>query len=222
MPDHSTIEEVARNIARKTGGFTGGPIERFGEVGLHTLMSLKRAGLHPSAHLLDVGCGALRLGYWLIRFLQPGCYCGIDPNPRYIAAGLVHAIGPKLEAEKQPRFDCNAEFDFSVFGRKFDFVVARSIFSHASPEMVCRVLESFRDNSTGKGIMLVSYKPVGPQHKGVQFIDKKKKDGDWSWRRYGTAYLKKLAHERGLSAANFGKPFNGQTWLRVSKTDPSA
>lgn len=222
MPDYASIEDVARNIAEETGGFTGGPIARFGEVGLHTLQSLKRTGLHPSACLLDVGCGALRLGYWLIRFLQPDRYCGIDPNPRYIAAGLKHAIGPKLEAEKRPRFDHNAEFDFSTFGTKFDFVVARSIFSHASPEMVCKVMESFGDNSTGKGIMLVSYKPIRKQNAGARVIDVLEKENGWSWRRYGNTHLKKLARERGLFAANFGKPFNGQIWLRVSKTDLSA
>ena len=225
LPVSGTIDEIARNIAAETDGFTGGPIARFGDVGLHTLNSLKRTGMHPSSTVLDVGCGALRLGYWLIRFLQPDRYHGIDPKPHYIAAGLKHAIGPKLAAEKRPRFDNNTEFDFSCFGVKFDFVVARSIFSHASPAMVCRVLESFRDNSTDRGVMLVSYKPIlSKENLGAGVIDilEKESRGGWSWRRYGKAHLRKLAKERGLFASNFGKPFNGQIWLRVSKTDPES
>jgi SAM-dependent methyltransferase len=214
-----SIEDIARRIASEAGGFTGGPIERFGDVGRHTLKSLKFTGLKRDSYVLDVGCGVLRLGYWLIRYLQPDRYCGIEPNPKYVEIGLKHAIGPELAAAKRPRFDGNTDFDFSRFGIKFDFVVARSIFSHASPEMVCRTLESFRDNSSADGVMLVSYKPLSKDNIGARVIDLKQKSGDWSWRRYGKAHLQRLARERDLFAANFGKPFNGQVWLRVSKRD---
>lgn len=216
MSDTSSVEEVARRIAEATGGFTGGPIEKFGEVGKRTLVTLKQAGLRRDDCVLDVGCGALRLGHWLVRFLQPDRYYGLEPKAHYVKAGLKHAIGPELQAKKRPRFDHNRAFDFSVFGVKFDFVIARSIFSHASPDMVCRVLESFRDNSSEHGVMLVSYKPPPKKSLGDRVVDSKK-HGEWSWRRYGKKYLQDLAQERGLGARNFGKPFSGQVWLRVNK-----
>lgn len=212
---------IARRIAADTGGFTGGPISKFGEVGFQTLHVLKAAGMTRESHVLDVGCGALRLGFRLIRFLEPDRYCGLEPMAKYVKAGLKHGIGPELEALKRPRFDHNAEFDFSPFGVKFDFVVARSIFSHASPEMVARAMESFRDNSSDDGIMLASYKPINKAGQGLGTIDMFRKDGEWSWRRYGREYLKKLARQRGLYATNFGKPFNDQVWLRVSRKDLS-
>ena len=219
LSDPDSIEDIARRIASEAGGFTGGPIERFADVGRHTLKSLKLTGLKRDSYVLDVGCGVLRLGYWLIRFLQPDRYCGLEPNAKYVELGLKHAIGPELAAAKRPRFDGNTDFDFSKFGVKFDFVVARSIFSHASPEMVCRTLESFRDNSSDDGIMLVSYTPLGKEDIGARVIDLKHRGGEWSWRRYGKIYLQQLARERGLFARNYGKPFNGQVWLRVSKRD---
>lgn len=218
---YDSVEEIAKRIASETGGFTGGPIDRFGVVGRQTFQSLKATGVRRSSKVLDVGCGALRLGYWLVRFLEPDCYCGLDPNPKYVQAGIKHAIGEKVMKTKRPRFDHNMDFDFSVFGIKFDYVVARSIFSHTSPEQVCTVLESFRDNASDTGIMLVSYRPLKKDEAGEKVIDVNK-FGEWSWRRYGKAYLKQLAQERGLYATNFGKPFNGQVWLRVSKQDLSA
>ena len=216
-----SVEEIAKRIASETGGFTGGPIDRFGEVGRQTFKSLKAAGVRRTSKVLDVGCGALRLGYWLVRFLEADCYCGLDPNPKYVQAGLKHAIGEKVAKVKRPRFDHNMEFDFSVFGVKFDYIVARSIFSHASPEQVCKVLDSFRDNSSEIGVMLVSYRPLKKAEMGEKVVDVNK-FGEWSWRRYGKTYLKQLAQERGLFAGNFGKPFNGQIWLRVSREDLSA
>ncbi|HTT97980.1 MAG TPA: class I SAM-dependent methyltransferase [Rhizomicrobium sp.] len=216
MAETPSIDDVARRIAEATGGFTGGRIDQFGEVGQKTLAALKQAGLRKEHHLLDVGCGTLRLGYWLIRFLAPERYCGLEPKAHYIKAGLDYAIGPELAAQKRPRFDRNEQFDFSVFGVTFDFVVARSIFSHASPEMVCRALESFRENSSENGVMLASYRPLQKQHAGKRVFDEQG-DGEWSWRQYGRLYLQELARERGLEARNFGKPFGGQVWLRVSK-----
>jgi len=216
-----SIEEVAKRIAEATGGFTGGPVERFGEVGQQTLKALKRAGLSRYSYVLDVGCGALRLGYWLIRYLQPDRYCGLEPVPKYVEAGLQHAIGPELAAIKRPRFDHNSQFDFSSFGVKFDFVVARSIFSHASPEMIGRVLDSFRDNSSDDATLLVSYNRLLSTERGKRIVDVKK-HGEWSWRRYGKPYLQDLAKERGLRAGHFGKPFSGQVWLHVTKRRSSS
>lgn len=208
-----SLEQIAKHIAKETGGFTGGPVEAFGMVGQHALESLKQNGLRPDHRVLDVGCGALRLGYWLIRYLDPDRYFGLDPFRSYVDAGLKYAIGPELEAEKRPRFTFNGDFDFSPFGVKFDFVVARSIFSHASPRLIGLALDSFRDNAAEDGIMLASYRLGVKEDETVETTESE----DWGWRLYSAAYLSKLVTERGLFADNFGKRFNGQVWLRVSR-----
>jgi hypothetical protein len=46
--------------------------------------------------VLDLGCGCLRGGYWLIHLLEPGCYCGIEPNQVMLAAGIEHLLEPEL------------------------------------------------------------------------------------------------------------------------------
>ena len=214
--EQASIEEIARLISVEAGGFTGGPVEQFEVVGRYTLESLQACGMTPSSKLLDVGCGALRLGYWLIRYLDPDCYCGLEPSRRYVDVGLKYAVGPELQAEKRPRFEYNGDFDFSPFGVKFDVMVARSIFSHASPAMIGKAMDSFRDNSAPGAVMLASYNRVKRADKG-DVIDLLQR-GEWSWRRYSSPFLQNLAREHGLKGEDFGEVFNKQVWLKLTKT----
>jgi SAM-dependent methyltransferase len=211
-----SIEDITRRIAEDTGGFTGGPREQFGKVGWHAFKSLRANGLKKASHVLDLGCGALRLGYWLVRFLDADRYFGIEPEPIYLEAGLRHAIGAELAAEKRPRFDHNKGFNFAVFGVKFDFVVARSVFSHTSPEMMRRAMESFRDTANEGAVMLASYKRVQKGDADVEIVEARGKRVEWAWRRYGPGYVHAMAHACGLVAEDWGKEFNGQVWLRLT------
>ncbi|HWA90050.1 MAG TPA: class I SAM-dependent methyltransferase [Rhizomicrobium sp.] len=217
MSDSEAIAEVARRIAADTGGFTGGDVGLFEEVGRHTLLSLQQNGLAPHHRLLDLGCGTLRLGYFLVRYLDPERYFGIEPTGHYLAAGLKHAIGMELRALKRPRFDRNRNFDFSVFGVAFDYVVARSIFSHASPAMIARVMDAFRGNTSDNAIMLASWRPTLPKHRGLDVVETEESGDDWKFRRYRFEYLEAMARERGLVADRFGEAFNGQVWLRLAR-----
>jgi SAM-dependent methyltransferase len=114
------------------GIFTGGPPHLFESGGRLQLSTLVREGIWPSSKMLDIGCGCLRAGYWIVHLLNPGCYFGIEPNEKMLQAGIERVIGPELRAAKRPRFDTNDRFDFSVFGEKFDVFLARSIWTHAS------------------------------------------------------------------------------------------
>jgi len=60
-------------------GFLGVPVETFELGGRRHLITLLNEGLNPESKLLDVGCGCLRIAYWLARFLDTGCYYGIEP-----------------------------------------------------------------------------------------------------------------------------------------------
>jgi len=215
----TSITDIARRIAEETGGFTGGNVDLFAAAGKYSFDSLKKCGLVRTSRVLDYGCGALRLGYRLVRFLDPDRYFGIEPSKKFLDAGIKHAIGPELMAEKRPRFHCAGDFDFSVFGEKFDFLIARSIFSHASPEQFLKSMDSFRDNSAAGGIMLASYRPLRPRDGKADIVDPNPDGRDWRLRRYALSYLQDRARERGLFADNFDEPFNGQVWLRLSRRE---
>ena len=141
--------------------YIGGPPERFECYGRLQLITLIRVGLNPASKLLDVGCGALRGGYWFIQLLNPGCYYGIEPNRTMLDGALRKILEPDMISQKKPRFDHNSEFEFSVFGETFDYVVARSVWSHASKKQIKKMLDSFIQISHKDSIFLVSFFPAG-------------------------------------------------------------
>jgi hypothetical protein len=71
------LQDIGEQI-HKQGIFTGGPVEVFDQAGRLQLYTLVREGLSPYSKLLDVGCGCLRGGYWLVRLLDADCYFDIE------------------------------------------------------------------------------------------------------------------------------------------------
>ncbi len=88
-------------------------------------------GMTPREFVLDVGCGALRGGVHLVRYLQPGHYYGIDISAPLLDAGHAAEItGTELEP-RLPRDHLFATPDFEVpFGVTFDRALAVSLFTH--------------------------------------------------------------------------------------------
>jgi SAM-dependent methyltransferase len=140
--------------------FLGGPAGDFERVGRAGLEVLLREGLVPSSRVLDVGCGALRLGYWLMRLLDPGCYYGVEPAQEMLALGLEQFVGADVSDRAQAHFISTDDFDFTAFGARFDFVVARSIWTHASKSQIRSMLGSFAETSLPSGVFLASYQPA--------------------------------------------------------------
>src|SRR5262245_38683866 len=138
--DMDTLLDRANRLQAE-GVFLGGPTQMFEAAGRNLLMTLLSEGLSPHSKVLDIGCGCLRGGYWLIHFLDEGCYFGIEPNVSMLDAGIRILLEPGLADLKKPRFDHNADFDFTVFKEKFDFLVARSIWSHASKQQIQTMLD---------------------------------------------------------------------------------
>ncbi|MGA2454703.1 MAG: class I SAM-dependent methyltransferase [Solirubrobacteraceae bacterium] len=155
MSDDS-VQERAERLAETR--FIGGPANDFESMGRAGFDVLLREGLSPSSRVLDVGCGALRLGYWLMRFLNPGCYFGIEPNQEMLRLALEELVEPDVVGRADAHFDFNEDFDFSVFGETFDFVVARSIWTHASKPQISAMLDSFAATASPHGVFLASYR----------------------------------------------------------------
>ena len=88
-----TLMERADKILAE-GIFLGGRPARFEIAGRTLFISLLSEGLLPGSKVLDIGCGCLRGGYWLIHFLEQGNYCGIEPNQDMVNAGLKYLFEP--------------------------------------------------------------------------------------------------------------------------------
>lgn len=198
----------------------------FEQVGrLQLIVSLKH-GLYPHSKVLDIGCGALRGGYWMIHFLEPNCYCGIEPDRAVLEGGLQDLLEPGLRELKTPRFDHNSEFDASVFGEVFDFYVARSIWSHTSKEQIEIMLDSFVRHTSPHAVFLTSYCRAGllrdRDHQGNTGISK----SEGRMRpmvHHSFAWIKRACQRRQLVVEEIKDPVlnhGRQTWLKITRDDP--
>lgn len=211
MPSCRTrIQEIGEGIAGD-GLPTGGHVEVYEPIGRHVFIKLIESGLLPECKVLDIGCGGLRCGFWLIHFLAPNCYFGIEPNEQMLQAGLERLFDGGLLSEKNPRFDHNNQFDFSVFGERFDFVMARSIWSHASLRQIEFMLEQYVEHTSDDAIFLTSYVQTQRQ-------DKEYKGDDFSWPaiRYRKETLAEMICAAGLRA-DFQDTVQLQRWVKIAK-----
>jgi SAM-dependent methyltransferase len=218
--DQMTLQDKAERLAQET--FLGGPVKDFERVGRLQLITLLRVGLYPQSKVLDIGCGCLRGGYWLIHFLASGHYCGIEPNRAMLEAGLRNLLEPDVLRTKEPRFDCNASFDASVFGEKFDFFLARSIWTHASKEQIAQMLDSFVLNSVEGAVFLTSYLrarwPVFPDYMGDEWVGKSHQSSRRGLVFHRLDWIRTECHQRGLRVVELKtERYNRQVWLKTTK-----
>lgn len=134
-----------------------GPPGRYDFMSATQFALLFQLGLKDTDTVLDFGCGSLRLGRLLIPFLQPGRYFGLDPNKWLIDDAVDRELGRHAIALKQPTFAYNDDFDSSVFGRQFDFVMAQSIVTHTGPDLVRAMLAPLAQVLAPDGLFLFSY-----------------------------------------------------------------
>jgi hypothetical protein len=127
-------------------GYVGGMWEEIGQLQFDFLLS---KGLKPASCLLDIGCGSLRLGSKAIPYLDRGNYLGIEKERGLVSAGLDKELDPETRQEKQPKIVISSSFDFEKLGRKANFAIAQSLFTHLPPDLIehcCRNLHPWLDD----------------------------------------------------------------------------
>lgn len=133
---HTDIR-VAKDAETSTGGLTDtiGPLQ---------FDFLIKNNMQPHHTMLDIGCGTLRGGIFAIKHLNPGNYHGID-----ISSGAIDFCNKRVAeeglTEKKPHLvlSKNMDLKFSEFsGKKFDFMMAQSVFTHLKPEHIKECFEN--------------------------------------------------------------------------------
>ena len=202
-------------------GFLGVPLATFEQAGRGRLIALLGEGLAPESKVLDIGCGCLRVGYWLVRFLEPGCYCGIEPARQRVEYGLQYLFSPEELAVKRPRFDFNADFDSSVFKVSFDFFLATSIWSHASKQQIQVTLDSFTRDSAPGGIFLTSYLPAASadeDYNGDIWVGTSHESDTPGVIRHSLDWIIDQCGKREMQVDELpGVDCDGQLWLRIHR-----
>jgi hypothetical protein len=213
------IQQKAERLSEQT--FLGFPSADFEKAGREQLAYLLLAGLNHDSRLVDVGCGVLRAGYWLIHFLDPGCYFGIEPHTERLGMGINIILEPEVLKAKRPRFDTNPHFDTSVFGEKFDFFLAYSIWTHASKRQIQTMLDSFLRDSTEAGIFLTTYLPASwrnPDYKGDEWHGTSHESDVRGCIYHSRRWIKTECDRRGLAVLELGRDrYCGQSWLEIKR-----
>lgn len=200
--------------------FNGGPVHNFSTIGRLYLITLLKVGITPDSKVLDLGCGALRGGYWLIHFLQPNRYFGIEPHKEMLEAGKRLLLEEQTIAYKKPQFDHNDTFDFSVFSEKFDFVVARSIWTHASKLHIQKMLDEFVINTSRNGVFLTSYfKPFfnKQDYQGSEWVGKSHSSDKPGIVFHRLSWIDQECKKRNLRLRELKFDYFDQIWLHISK-----
>lgn len=203
--------------------FLGGPPQLFIPVGREQLIVLLEHGLTMESTVLDVGCGCLRGGRWIIPLVERGHYCGIEPSHHMLEKGLNQFVDPEIVRLKQPRFDHNDRFDFSVFDTKFTHFILRSIWSHTSKQQIETILDGMSAWGTQDAVLLASYYPASffrrrPDYKGTDWLGRSHKSTTLGQIAHKFSWIRDAARRRGLTTQELDRPPLGdQVWLRVRR-----
>ncbi len=129
-------------------------------------------GLRQHHTLLDFGCGSLRVGRFLITLLERGNYHAIEPQDWLLKAGLAE-MGWGLGYAKKPNFRSNDDFDLSVFGKKFDFILISSIITHQSHAQMAEMFKTAAQALAPGGTIAGDFRDVeksGADYLGEEWV----------------------------------------------------
>ena len=131
--------EVKKKSEKDYKGFVGNP-EHYDLIGKTIFELLLNLGLKKHHKLLDIGCGSLRIGKYIIKFLDDFNYYGIEPNQWL----LKEPLKDKDIYNKHVNLSNDFDFDLQIFNEKFDFILANSIFIHAAQHQINKCLNEVK------------------------------------------------------------------------------
>ena len=129
----------------------GGMWDQIGQLQFEFLVD---RGLLPEHFFLDIGCGSLRAGVHFIKYLRNGHYYGIEKEKSLLQAGLDIEMKRYGLEHKSVNLLLVDDFDLSGIRKEieFDFMLAQSVFTHLTPEVIStclmRVLPRLKETGT--------------------------------------------------------------------------
>lgn len=166
-------------------------------------------GLREHHFLLDIGCGSLRGGKLFVPYLLPGHYFGIEPEQWLIEEGIKNELGKDLIDIKQPVFSNDNNFTLSIFNRKFDFILAQSIFSHSSQRQIRRCLSEAKKVMKPISIFAATFVKGEQNYKGNEWVYP-------DCITYTLEHMISLVEEQGLICKPINWPHpNQQIWVVI-------
>ncbi|KAJ4955924.1 hypothetical protein NE237_012707 [Protea cynaroides] len=94
--------------------------------------------LKPESHVLEIGCGTLRVGLHFIRYLVPGHFHCLEKDELSLMAAFRYELPSQGLLYKRPLIVKGEDMDFSRFGSGFqyDLIYASAVFLHMPDKLV--------------------------------------------------------------------------------------
>jgi len=117
-------------------------------------------GLNPNDRVLDVGCGAGRVGIWLIGFLHADRYFGVDSHLDSLRAFAEYELPLNGLQDKRPQLSHDSNFNVAKFSVKFDFVLDLYVSPHLTPDLALRLYANVVDVLAPNGRIVIPHAPT--------------------------------------------------------------
>lgn len=120
------------------------PSEQYLAVGAAHFEYLRKKGLRSEHRFLDFGCGVMRLGAFVAKFLDTGNYTGVDISANRLKKGrkVMDAAGiPENVYQSICVADCELR---ELSSRQFDIVWAQSVLTHMPEADIRMMLRSIK------------------------------------------------------------------------------
>ena len=190
-----------------------GPSDEYDLVGALQLNALVTFGLREYHKFLDIGCGSLRGGRFFITFLRPGNYYGVEPAEWALEDGKRAHLGKELIALKRPVFSTSGDFSFSHLGEKFDYVMAHSVFTHASAKQIKKCMLEVQEVMKPETQFIATYHEYTSNYLGDQFMYPKIS-------HYTKDFITELVESAGLRCTHIDLPHPfDQKWFVATRKD---
>ena len=203
-----SFEEFTNGV-RKARLYLGGP-KVYTDVGRRSLAEAIDVGLRPGDKVLDIGAGSLRVGWWLLQYIEPSNYYAIEPMKKRVDTA-ARIAGVKIHTFY------NSDFEFPP--ERFDFVLARSIWTHASKAMISKMLSEFAENaSPGASSSRRSISRTNPKaaYLGEHWIDHQRKYKGMMIVSHSRDWVEAEVAKHGLKMT-VGEKLHGQIWVLVER-----
>ncbi|MGN6474453.1 MAG: class I SAM-dependent methyltransferase [Mycobacteriales bacterium] len=126
-------DDVVSGHATAVGDSTSARWRRIGKLQFDYLC---QHGLQPEHAVLEIGCGNLRAGWHLIRYLEPGHYYGIDISAQALLSAQ-QTLADRALTDKLPYLVLVRDMTFGFLpDQAFDVVHAHSVFSHTPLDVI--------------------------------------------------------------------------------------